>query len=166
MADENVYVVNSANLERAVANALSGENTRVSVRHGRRPKGRSSLDEAEAPAFAYNGPFAINIDATSKDKKLVVNPGYLNRNGTFKEIGKTTIDSIKTGFICVVCEVNTDNGTWQEPQVKYANPNESSFPIGRTDVSGETVKIVNFCTPVANMIITKQCPLAAANEDK
>lgn len=109
----------------------------------------------------YNGPFAITYDAEAK--KLQIAAGNVNANGVFLISAAATIEP-QSGTICVCTQIG-DNGKWSTPEIKFADAEKYSYPIGSCKVEGSgeerSVTVCNYCVPVAIIIDAAECPLSA-----
>ena len=101
----------------------------------------------------YDGPFAVSYD--TEKKQLKINAGYANMNGEWKEIAEKTV-SPSSGTVCV-CSKLGDDGKWTEPEIKVAEPDQYAYPIGSCKVSGESVSVCSFRTPVAVFLVSDIC---------
>ena len=108
----------------------------------------------------YNGPFALKWDA--EHKMVKVKAGYLSRNGEFIGVPDAELEP-ETGLVCV-CSTLEDSGEWTEPEIRIAEPDKYSYPVGscKTEGSGEgmSVSVCSFRIPVAILIDTAVCPLS------
>ena len=106
-----------------------------------------------APQDSYDGPFALSYDTESK--QLKVKDGYLSRNGEFKKVAETEL-APQNGTVCV-CSAIDDEGNWSEPEVKFSEPGQFSYPLGNCKTGGESVAVCSFRVPVAILLAVKEC---------
>ena len=127
--------------------------------------GRGVVNLGAGTPENYGGPFALSYDAESKVVK--VKAGHMSRNGEFIAVGGAEIQP-ETGIVCV-CSILED-AEWTTPEIKVAQPDKYSYPIGecRVDRSGgtETVSVVSYRVPVAIIIDTAVCPLSTEYEEE
>ena len=101
----------------------------------------------------YDGPFALSYDTESK--MLKVNSGYLSRNGDFVTVAAAELSPV-TGMVCVSSSLD-DDGNWSTPEIKFATPDATDFPVGSCEVSGESVTVCSFRAPVAVILVVDVC---------
>jgi len=101
----------------------------------------------------YDGPFALSYD--TEKKQLKVNAGYANMNGEWKDVAEKTI-SPSSGTVCVCATLGSD-GKWTTPEIKVSTPGQYAYPIGSCKVSGESVTVCSFRTPVAIFLVSDVC---------
>ncbi len=106
-------------------------------------------------ADVYDGPFAMFFNAETQT--IDISAGFLNRNGEFLMVPSCSIVP-ESGFICV--NSNLNSGVWSPPEIKFAVPDASNYPIGRCIIDGETVKLYPFYVTVAVILITAYCPVS------
>jgi hypothetical protein len=102
---------------------------------------------------SYDGPFALSYDTESK--MLKIKAGYLSRNGEFKAVGASEL-SPQTGMVCVASNLDSE-GNWSEPEVKFSEPGQFSYPVGSCKTSGESVTVCSFRVPVAILLAAGDC---------
>ena len=110
-------------------------------------------------AGRYNGPFAFSIE----DRKLKVSAGFLNRNGKMMRVPEKTLLVSQSGYVCVTSRFDTESNTWKEPTIEMTDPAADAYPIGycSTNDHGFTLQYECYEVPVAIIVYTKECPLAA-----
>lgn len=137
-------------------------------------------DENTGYHSSYNGPFAFSID--SETKQLKISAGFLNRNGKFFTVSETTIDVLselsaspgpddteseetvfnKSKYICVTSKFDTESNTFNDPKIEIADPSSDAYPIGSCTVLDKTrFSYECYQIPMAIIVYTKECPLAA-----
>lgn len=114
---------------------------------------------------SYNGPFAFSI---LSDGKLKIKAGFLNRNGKIFNIPETTFSERKEGYICVTSKFDVDKNTWSDPEIAIADVAADAYPIGYSkkidQESGDPLfEFECYEVPMAFILYTKECPLAAKN---
>ena len=105
----------------------------------------------------YDGPYALSYDPVKK--KIRVKAGYLRRNGKFDTVPETELEP-QGGTICVASELK--DGEWSEPEIGFAEPDATHYPIGKCTVKGESVTLDSFHVAVAVILSTGRCPLINA----
>ena len=107
----------------------------------------------------YDGPFALSYDA--ENEVLKIKSGYMSRNGEFITVAEAEIEP-ETGLVCVCSTL--EEGEWSEPEIKFAEPDKYSYPVGKCKVEGSgenrSVSVCSFRVPVAIIIDTAVCPLS------
>lgn len=101
----------------------------------------------------YDGPFAVSWNAQAQ--KIKVNAGFASCNGEWFEVPSASI-SPSTGYICVRTYLSV-TGTWDDPEIRFANPGPQDYPIGYCSWSGGKRIIKSFRVPVAIFIVTQEC---------
>lgn len=109
----------------------------------------------------YDGPFAIRYDGEAK--KVRVKAGYSSLNCGWRDVAEAELDP-EDGYLCVHSDLG-DLGEWTEPVVRYAEPGQYDYPIGRTTVGGSadapSVSVVQCRVPVAIIMAAAECPISA-----
>ena len=123
--------------------------------------GRSTFtDRRGGGGGGYSGPFAFSYNA---EGKLVVAPGFLNRNGDLLEVEEQIVEPA-AGYVCIESHLE-DKGDgkkeWTKPAIVFLEkPKATAYPLGKcTDKDGA---LITECyeVPMAFILATRQCPLA------
>jgi hypothetical protein len=134
----------------------------VSETHPNARSGRSTFTDRKGGGggWGYSGPFAFSYNS---EGKLVIAPGFLNRNGDLLEIEEQIVDPA-TGYVCLESHLE-DKGEgkkeWTKPAIVFLDkPKATAYPLGkRTDNNG-TITTECYEVPMAFILATRQCPLA------
>ncbi|MBO7329261.1 MAG: hypothetical protein J6W00_10885 [Lentisphaeria bacterium] len=123
--------------------------------------GGSGGSKIDGAGEFYNGPFALLLDS---ENQITVKAGFALRNGKMLDVPQTVI-AAANGFICCRCQFDEKANDWKAPDIVIADaPAGGDYPIGKCTIeeSGQ-ILLESFRTPVAVIIVSKQCPLAVQN---
>lgn len=112
---------------------------------------------------SYNGPFAFTVQDNGD---LKISSGFLNRNGKMLKIPETIFTERQEGYICVVSRFDDEQNIWRDPIITIADVAADSCPIGYCKVINQedgypVCEFECYNVPVAFILYTKECPLAA-----
>ena len=131
-------------------------------RNGELLTGIGGSDSAiDGAGEGYSGPFALQLDS---ENQITVKAGFALRNGKMLDVPQTVI-AAANGFICCRCTFDEEAKDWKAPEIVIADaPADGDYPIGQCTVeeSGQ-ILLESFRTPVAVIVVSKQCPLAVQN---
>ena len=134
----------------------------VNETHPNARSGRSTFTDRRGGGggWGYSGPFAFSYNA---EGKLVVAPGFLNRNGDLLEIEEQTV-AAAAGYVCIESHLE-DKGNnkkeWTKPAIVFLEkPLATAYPLGKCTEKDGAFITECYEVPMAFILATRQCPLA------
>lgn len=118
---------------------------------------KKTTNSPNSSGLKYTGPFALSYD---ENQNIVIESGYLNRNGQIVEVPKLTISkgSIKVGYITVFSELKEGSTTWSQPKIEIVDKiDQFHYPIGIIKEQENSKFFEQYFTAMAILVSVGQC---------
>ena len=162
MAEEQAFLLYTRETGEAIRKAMRLPPAPSEESYYKPTPKQTLLNRPQAPENKeiYSGPFAFSYNATGK---LVIAPGFLNRNGDLLEVEEQIVDPA-AGYVCIESHLE-DKGNnkkeWTKPAIVFLEkPKATAYPLGRCVEKDGALTTECYEVPMAFILATRQCPLA------